>query len=115
MLAGGPIGIVWNLVLAIFDPWTVDIARGFACGVVGTVVGYLVRELGARFGNWRYRVWDGVLDVLVPLVINAPWAVVIVVGVPKVFIAGVWIAWGTVAILYTFARPKDAFEYGDGY
>lgn len=27
---------------------------------------YLIRELEARWGNWTYALWDGILDVYVP-------------------------------------------------
>lgn len=113
--AGGPIGVVWNLVLALFDPWVVDVGRAFACGVLGTVGGYLVRELGARLKNWRYRLWDGILDVLVPAAIQWPYAYVLIHGMHAGAVVLAWIAWGAVAYLYTFGRPANAFAYGDGY
>jgi hypothetical protein len=60
---------------------------------------YFVRELVARVGNWRYKTWDGICDVLVPLWVTAP--------VLFHSVVLLWVLSALVAMMYFLFRPLE--------
>lgn len=60
-------------------PWTTAGKIAFGCLVANLC--YLIREIEARWFNWRYNLWDGFLDIYVPALLWVPvWYGSMVVG-----------------------------------
>jgi len=86
-----------------------------ALGILVGFLFYAIREVVARIPNWRYRRWDGLLDVLVPVTWLGPWAFAAIArGVPWWTGALLYVAAALIAFAYTFGRPHGAFLYSAG-
>lgn len=74
---------------------------------------YIIREIIARIPNWRYRWWDGWLDVQVPIERLGPWtAIALLCGVPWWSGAALYALSCLSFTLYTVGRPRGALYYG---
>ena len=60
---------------------------------------YMLRELWNRRSNWRFRIWDGACDIVIPLWVTAP----VVFNSPELL----WALSVLVVLLYFFLRPIE--------
>lgn len=74
VLLGGAIGVVLmtlaSLAIPFLPDWPLHFKLGVGCAVAN--VCYLIREIEARWRDWDYSLWDGVLDVYVPALLWVP-------------------------------------------
>jgi energy-converting hydrogenase Eha subunit G len=83
--------------------------RGYAVGALAGIGFYLVREIIARLHNWRYRIWDGRLDVGLPLWIPGTLALAILFGHVPGWLVALFVALAALIFYsYTFGRPPGA-------
>lgn len=72
VLLFGTIGVGLAMMLGGAFGLTPPFERGLTAGIVFGWAFYLAREIHSRWGRWRYKSWDGICDVVVPVWITAP-------------------------------------------
>jgi hypothetical protein len=101
----GPVGVLAGF---LFGPWRIALSVGLACGIVGGLVGYLIREVGSgkTVIAGQVLVWDGLLDVMMPVTLGGIWACSALFGRvpwwtgPALYGLAGWMFWA-----YTLGRP----------
>lgn len=119
IVVGGTAGLLEGVVraLVMHQPIAQAFAFDFFLGVAAALVYYVGREIAARIEKgWRYRRWDGILDVFVPWQrVGILAAVALTTGVPWWAGALVYLCAWLVLGGYTIWRPANALLYDGQY
>lgn len=105
-LGFGTIGCLWAAL-----PQT-TYAEGWAAGVLGGLVGYVIREELWRGRPNRVQWWDGVMDFIVPMSRLLGLAVLVVWAAPPMgVVLAIQALLASEALGYTVARPPNSLYY----
>lgn len=92
--------LLFGTVITAISVWWLGLDRALTLGFVGGVTFYFLRELITRLQlGFRYKPWDGVMDVLEPIV----WTFPVIFGSVKLL-------WGLAliyAVMYFWLRPVN--------
>jgi hypothetical protein len=105
LLLFGTVGMFYFGIRDEFGLWL--FGRPLATGIYWGFIFYFIREILNRVGNWTYNLWDGTLDILMPVFILGPWCTVTLTTIPTpkiglfAYIMGGFISW-----MYSFGRPN---------